>query len=173
MANTVLNPDIERHIQSAATVCRYLWERGWAERNGGNVSVNLVDCVPKGQTIKASAPMIPDQRLPRSLAGGLFFFTGTGRRLRDVAESPETHACVLRINDSGDGYQILWGGGNNPSFRPTSELIPHLNIHRRLVEIKSPHRAIVHTHAIELLCLTHHPKYIQDQIGRASCRERV
>ena len=161
MINTIRHAAIRERIESAATVCGYLWERGWAERNGGNLSINLTAFAKDGDLPSQDGPTVSNGQIPHALAGGLFYFTGTGRRLRDVAEKPENHSCILKINDSADGYRIIWGGAGDPSFRPTSEIIPHLTIHQRLVETGSPRRAIVHTHATELLCLTHHPQLVR------------
>ena len=35
------NNALDRQIEVVAEVAGYLWERGWAERNGGNISVNV------------------------------------------------------------------------------------------------------------------------------------
>ncbi len=35
------NESLDRQIGVVAEVAGYLWERGWAERNGGNISVNV------------------------------------------------------------------------------------------------------------------------------------
>lgn len=36
-------PDLKREIDKIAEVAGYLWQNGWAERNGGNITVNLTD----------------------------------------------------------------------------------------------------------------------------------
>lgn len=37
----VYNNSISGIISQIAEVAGYLWERGWAERNGGNISYNI------------------------------------------------------------------------------------------------------------------------------------
>ncbi len=35
------NASIKEIILEVAEVAKYLWQRGWAERNAGNISVNI------------------------------------------------------------------------------------------------------------------------------------
>ena len=41
--NSVLasRPALASEIGKVAEVAGYLWEKGWAERNGGNITVNI------------------------------------------------------------------------------------------------------------------------------------
>lgn len=39
----IVNESLDRRIAEVAEVAGYLWERGWAERNGGNISVNVTE----------------------------------------------------------------------------------------------------------------------------------
>ena len=39
----IKNDKLECQIADVAEVAGYLWQRGWAERNGGNISVNITD----------------------------------------------------------------------------------------------------------------------------------
>ena len=34
-------PALEHEIMQVAEVAGYLWQKGWAERNGGNITVNI------------------------------------------------------------------------------------------------------------------------------------
>ena len=34
-------PQLKREIDNIAEVAGYLWTKGWAERNGGNITVNV------------------------------------------------------------------------------------------------------------------------------------
>ena len=33
--------ELEKKINEIAEVAGYLWQKGWAERNGGNITVNI------------------------------------------------------------------------------------------------------------------------------------
>ena len=39
----IKNDKLECQIADVAEVAGYLWQRGWAERNGGKISVNVPD----------------------------------------------------------------------------------------------------------------------------------
>ena len=48
------NDSISEIISQIAEVAGYLWERGWAERNGGNISYNITDIVDESITRPAA-----------------------------------------------------------------------------------------------------------------------
>ena len=45
--NSVLEgrPALKKEVEKIAEVAGYLWQNGWAERNGGNITVNITDLV--------------------------------------------------------------------------------------------------------------------------------
>ena len=38
-------PALEHAVWHAAEVAGYLWQKGWAERNGGNITLNITEYV--------------------------------------------------------------------------------------------------------------------------------
>ena len=36
-------PALQQEIEKIAEVAGYLWQNGWAERNGGNITVNITE----------------------------------------------------------------------------------------------------------------------------------
>ena len=38
-------PTLKREVEKIAEVAGYLWQNGWAERNGGNITVNVTKMV--------------------------------------------------------------------------------------------------------------------------------
>ncbi|MDR0542294.1 MAG: rhamnulose-1-phosphate aldolase, partial [Dysgonamonadaceae bacterium] len=38
-------PLLAEKINEVAEVAGYLWQKGWAERNGGNITINITDIV--------------------------------------------------------------------------------------------------------------------------------
>lgn len=81
--NSVLEgrPALKKEVEKIAEVAGYLWQNGWAERNGGNITVNVTDLVD--DEIKA-LPAISEVKqigtaLP-ALKGCYFFCKGTGKR---------------------------------------------------------------------------------------------
>ena len=45
--NSILTnrPELKRALDSVAEVAGYLWQKGWAERNGGNLTLNITEFV--------------------------------------------------------------------------------------------------------------------------------
>ena len=139
-----------------------LWQKGWAERNGGNITVNITEFIDDG--IRALPPIGGvrpiGKELPR-LKGCYFYCKGTGRRMRDLARHPMENGSVIRILDDCASYVII---ADRP-VAPTSELPSHLSVHDYLLEKGSPYRASLHTHPIELVALTHNRKWMEKDVA--------
>jgi rhamnulose-1-phosphate aldolase len=144
-------PDrLQQIVLQVQETAQCLWEKGWAERNAGNISVNVT--AEMGEAGKGSGAFSAAEIPYPVLAGAAFLITGADTRMRDVAKDAETNCCLLRIADDLTGYHLLWGG-KRPGFRPTSELPAHLAIHHFLLDTGAPQRAFVHTHPTHLIAL--------------------
>jgi rhamnulose-1-phosphate aldolase len=131
------------------------YSNGYHERNGGNLSYRIkpeemYEVVYEMKTdrewmdIGASVP---------GLAGDYFMVTGTGRFFHHVKEDPENNCGIIRIDDTGTKYQILWGFADGG--RPTSELPTHLLNHQiKKEQTDGKHRVIYHCHPANLIALT-------------------
>src|SRR5574344_936953 len=144
-------------IGEIAETAGYLWQKGWAERNGGNITVNITEYVD--DDIR-KMPAITERReigvtLPH-LKGQYFYCKGTQKRMRDLARRPMENGSVIRILDDCASYVII---ADNP-VAPTSELPSHLMAHDHKLAQGSPCRATVHTHPIELVAMTHIRKFL-------------
>lgn len=147
-----------KRIGEVAEVAGYLWQKGWAERNGGNISVNITDVID--DEIKAMKPIsdaMPIGKTLPHLKGCYFFCKGTNKRMRDLARRPMENGSVIRIQDDGAGYVIV---ADNP-VRPTSELPAHLSVHDYQVGTNSGYKAVLHTHPIDLVAMTHNPDFLE------------
>jgi rhamnulose-1-phosphate aldolase len=151
-------PVLRNRIGEVAEVAGYLWQKGWAERNGGNITVNITEDVDDGlRSLPAiDAPRPIGKRLPH-LEGCWFYCKGTGRRMRDLARDPMANGSVIRILEDCAHYEIV---ADQPVL-PTSELPSHLAVHDYLLAKGSPYRASLHTHPIELVALTHSRKWME------------
>ena len=49
--------------------------------------------------------------------------------------------------------------------KPTSELPSHLSVHNYLIGKGSPYKASLHTHPIELVAMSHNPKYLEKDVA--------
>lgn len=151
-------PLLAKEINKVAEVAGYLWQKGWAERNGGNITINITDLVDDG--IRQMAPISevrPIGAVLPHLKGCYFYCKGTNKRMRDLARWPMENGSVIRILDDCANYVII---ADNP-VQPTSELPSHLSVHNYLIEKGSPYKASVHTHPIELVAMSHHRPFLK------------
>ena len=156
------NKKIAKTIKEVAGLADYLWQKGWAERNAGNISVNLSEMMTDTdmELELDHFPMFQLERSYENLADLYFFVTGTGKRMRDLAQNPMKNACIIKINRKGNAYHIISMSKRNLyNFRPTSELPTHLTVHNLLVATGSKNKAVVHTHPNELVAMTQIPRF--------------
>lgn len=155
------NEEITKIIAQVAEIAGYLWERGWAERNGGNISYNITEWA---DDILRMLPGLGEEvALPEAvphLCGNLFLVTGTGRRLRYVHTAPMENAAIIRISADGKSYCIV----AEREIKPTSELPSHLLIHDYLAASHRSERAVIHTHPIELVAMTHNATFLAPDV---------
>lgn len=149
-----------KEIQLVSRIAGYLWNREWAERNAGNISIDI------SEYFDPSAPFNPSRfipfNLPEASANMTLFATGTGCYLRSLIDRMEEAACIIRINAEATGYCIIWGG-TPENFRPTSELITHVNIHCFNKIHRPRFKAVLHTHPLELIVLSHHDLFRNEE----------
>ena len=117
-------PALKKEVDKIAEVAGYLWQNGWAERNGGNIAVNITDLVD--DEIK-SLPAISEVKqigtaLP-ALKGCYFFCKGTGKRMRDLARWPMDNGSIIRILDDCASYVIIVSSRRVPTIRQLFILI--------------------------------------------------
>lgn len=154
ISRTILrkNVHVMSEIGRIAEVADYLWMRGWAERNGGNISVDVTSFLSDGEkTLPAlSETCLLPEAVP--LLGGHFLYvTGTGKRMREVAKAPLANGTIIRIASGGCSFEIV----AESLIKPTSELPSHLLIHHKQRELGRAARVVLHTHPTELIGMTH------------------
>ena len=150
-------PLLKAEVEKIAEVAGYLWQNGWAERNGGNITVNITEYaddemrqLPAISEVKQIGVTLP------ALKGCYFYCKGTGKRMRDLARWPMQNGSVIRILDDCASYVII----ADEAVMPTSELPSHLTVHAHLIESGSPYKATVHTHPIELVAMSHNRAFL-------------
>jgi rhamnulose-1-phosphate aldolase len=150
--------EIAHHLGQAGL---RLAEIGAAEGAAGNMSV----CVRRPPAIDTLFPVVTDIELPYhapDLAGMMVVVTGSGRRLRDVAESTFANlACVLV--EPGGRTGKLFTSPQAQFGRVTSEFNSHLAVHHdrmRSSDIKL--HTVVHAQPLHLTMLSHQDGY-QDE----------
>jgi rhamnulose-1-phosphate aldolase len=142
--NESLSKAIETWKREICPLARLLAKRGWAEGNGGNLSIRLNDSFdPRSEEVPLDFPR-PE------LEGCSLLMTLAGSRMRDLAENPLDNLCLVRITDHGQAYAVEKKHG-----KVTSEFPSHLAVHAVLVKERPDHRVLLHTHPTFLIALTH------------------
>ena len=149
-------------IWQVAETAGYLWQKGWAERNGGNITLNISEHVDDAMR---ALPAIGE---PRSIGVTLphlkdcwFYCKGTQKRMRDLARDPMANGAIIRICDDCAHYEIV----ADSEVLPTSELPAHLSVHDCLLAKGSAYRASLHTHPIELVAMTHSRRFMEKDVA--------
>ena len=129
--------------------------QGWHERNGGNLSYRLTeeDVCSVQDDLKLDGAFLPIGASVPGLAGEYFLVTGSGKFFRNVPLAPEDALAVIRVDQKGENYQLVWGLQNGG--KPTSELPTHLMNHEvKKRKTKGAHRVIYHCHPANIIALT-------------------
>ena len=148
-------------LKDMGEVGKRLSEMGATEGAAGNISVCLRDTIEIREFFPQTAAI--DLPLPAPyLAGATIIATGSGRRLRDIAEAPTSNLAAIVIEDNGKTGR-MFTVVDPPFQRVTSEFNSHLAVHHdqmRQRPIQS--HAIVHAQPAYLTFLSHLQKY-QDE----------
>ncbi|MEO0166289.1 MAG: class II aldolase/adducin family protein, partial [candidate division WOR-3 bacterium] len=154
-------PELKKIIYQLGEVGTFLWQKGWAERNAGNLSVDVTELLHNRIKSLKKSKKLPFP-VPDPILGNRFYLvTATGVRLRDIKKYPSDNILLVMIDRKLDGYYIL---NENKTDRPsTSEFISHLLIYAFLLKNKSDKKAILHTHPNHIIALTHIKEYANEK----------
>jgi len=156
--------ELEPVFLQVAETSGFLWERGWAERNAGNFSINVTGLFTGQELDRISGfPCFPLYRNYPGLAGTLFLVSGSGTRMRDIAKNPREFVCFIYVGRSGNACQIIDGNPDNTASWPTSELATHMAVQQQLVQMKAPENVVLHAHVTELIALTQLPPFKSEE----------
>ena len=161
---SILNnrPALAAEVDKVAEVAGYLWQKGWAERNGGNITINVTEYVDDAiKAMPAISEVKPIGTVLPHLKGCYFYCKGTQKRMRDLARRPMENGSIIRILDDCASYVII---ADSPVM-PTSELPSHLSVHNYLISKGLPYKASVHTHPIELVAMSHNKKFLEKDVA--------
>ncbi len=148
MKNILEAPFVKEVAKTAANMYRL----GWDERNGGNISYLLDTCeVMEYLDLSAVKTVFRIGFRADALKGRLLIVTGSGKYFQNILEDPEENLGILRISESGEEAELLWGyrsGG-----KPTSELPAHLMSHMARLAVDPENRVVMHTHPTHTLAM--------------------
>ena len=150
MKNILNAPFVEEMKRTAENMYRL----GWDERNGGNISYMLnEDEVAEYLDINAPIRTIPIGFDAEALKGKIFIVTGTGKYFKNVSYDPETNLGIIKISESGNEAELLWGYKDGGKF--TSELPAHLMSHMARLKVDPENRVIIHSHPTHTLAMNY------------------
>lgn len=140
-------------VRGLSEVTDLMYQHGWNERNGGNISIMLTNeeliSFGLGDHVKRKIKM----QVPMKKADGeIFLVTGTGKYLRNVKKDPENNVGIVRITDSGTAMEVLWGFEDGGT--PTSEFPTHIMNHLMRREVDREHRVVIHCHPVNTIAMT-------------------
>ena len=150
--NTIFaNKELKKVTDKVCEVAGYLWEKGWAERNAGNISINITEITQGRVENIASYPTKQLNVALPALANNIFFVTGTGKRMREVARDVWANSSIVVVHEDGKTYSIVSEG---ECIIPTSELPTHLGVHEVMVKRGGKDKVLVHTHPNEIVAMS-------------------
>ncbi|EHI99219.1 Rhamnulose-1-phosphate aldolase [Clostridium sp. DL-VIII] len=144
-----------KFIENFKKITEDAWLKGWHEINGGNITYRLTEEEVDGikEFINEDSAYTPIGVTVENLANEYFLVTGSGKFIRNMTISLGENAGIVKIDEKGENYKIVWGLVNGA--KPTSELPSHLMSHAIKVEkTNGTHRAIMHSHATNTIALT-------------------
>jgi rhamnulose-1-phosphate aldolase len=155
MSNKTMSIEDSWFVRDMIKATSDMWLKGWHERNGGNLSLRLLD--------QDVAPYRDHGQEPRSvrlgepvpeLAGQHFLVTGSGKYFRNVQLDPATNLGLIQVAPDGSSVAVLWGYKDGAV--PTSELASHFKSHRvRQSVTNGRDRVVMHCHATNLIALSY------------------
>ncbi len=130
-----------------------MYNHGWDERNGGNVSYMLEEEVLQYLDAKKVLRTIPTGFTAPVLEGKYFLVTGTGKYFKNVQYAPEVNLGIVRLKDEGRVAELLWGFEDGGQF--TSEFPAHMMSHAARLAENPENRVIMHCHPANVLAMTY------------------
>lgn len=153
---SLLIPTLRSVLKEVARVASLLWEKGWAERNAGNISINVselinpIDLISDRKQKHIKLPFCYEHLLGKTL-----LISAAGARMRDIALKPGRHMVLLHFPACGEYVtQIKYASGTG-SLVPSSEWVTHLAVQDMLISKGSEARVVLHAHVSPLIALGH------------------
>lgn len=138
-----------------------LSELGATEGAAGNLSI----CMREPVDVTEFFPLISPIDLPvpvPDLSGSILIVTGSGRRLRQIAEAPTANLACIVVEQGGQRARMFTA----PDYefkRVTSEFNSHLAVHHDQMRSRAIRtHTVVHAQPRHLTFLSHIPKYQEE-----------
>ncbi len=161
MKDIMTAPFLVEMIRTAAN----MYDHGWDERNGGNISLMLEEGeLEEYLDLARVHRTIPTGFSAPALEGKYFLVTGTGKYFKNVPYEPCKNLGIVRLVDGGRSAELLWGFTDGGAF--TSEFPAHMMSHVARLGADPGNRVVMHCHPANLLAMT----YVHELDERAFTR---
>ncbi len=145
----------DKIVQEIGAAGVQVTQLGAAEGSAGNISVFVREFDRLGTDYHLQGEIALPVCVP-ALARGWILISGTGRRLRDLATTPQASLCVLHVHAEA-GKASIYSGAD---LCPSSELNSHLAIHNdRVAQSGLEIHSVLHAQPTYLTFLSHLPGY--------------
>ena len=115
-------------MQEMIRTASLMYDHGWDERNGGNISLMLNESeIREYLDPERVLRTIPTGFTAPELNGKCFLVTGTGKYFKNVQYAPEVNLGIVRLARQGQQAELLWGFTGGGQF--TSEFPAHMMSH--------------------------------------------
>ena len=145
------------YIHELCHVTYDMWNKGWDEYNGGNVSYRLTkDEAESLETdlIGTSYAYYSEDRkevevldVPEHVQGEFILITASGSQFRTLCLQPHEDTGIIQLTPKG--YRVV--AGFVTGKRPTSEIFMHILAHAARLKVDSNHRVVIHNHATNIV----------------------
>jgi rhamnulose-1-phosphate aldolase len=159
---TLPYPEIDDLLHMMGEAGRRLADIEASEGAAGNISV----CLRWPVEPRSRFPLVDAIELPQpvpELAGATFLVTGSGRRLRELPDTPTAHiACI--VVDEGGRTGRLYTSYHRRFERVTSEFNSHLAVHFDQIKATGTNfHAVIHAQPMHITYLSHVARYQDEQ----------
>jgi rhamnulose-1-phosphate aldolase len=151
-------PDLDEMMDLIGQAGRRLAEIDASEGAAGNISV-YVGWPLEPRRAFSNVETVPLPEPAPELAGGMFLVTGSGRRLREIADDPAANLGCLLVEEGGATAR-LHTSPRRLFARLTSEFNSHLAVHRdQITRTATNFHALIHAQPLHLTYLSHISRY--------------
>ena len=144
------------YIHELCHVTYDMWNKGWDEYNGGNVSYRLTKDEAESlgtDLIGTSYAYYSEDRkevevldVPEHVQGEFILITASGSQFRTLCLQPEVDTGIIQLTPKG--YKVV--AGFVTGKRPTSEIFMHVLAHAARLQVDPEHRVVIHNHATNI-----------------------
>jgi len=151
-------PELDDVLKMMGEAGRHLAEIEASEGAAGNISV----CMRWPIEPRTRFPVVNEIELPQvvpELAGATFLVSGSGRRLRELIDTPTASIACIVVNEGGQ-TGTLYSAYHHRFERVTSEFNSHLAVHYdQICTSGTNFHAVIHAQPVHLTYLSHIPRY--------------